>query len=202
MSSQVPPAVRPTVQLQVRLALWAGWLWSCSRNIVPPTPQAPTFSAHQPCWHPETRGCVSSEDSSCLRKHCCCKSLKRFTFQHPWESVSGPSYCVDMWQPSVLILSGLFVITSWQALLWKSVFMLPILLLPNVNSFRTPSPEQDHFQIISGCLAADGPQTCILNENYHTRSAGGRGVKRSSLLSIKSHKHQVLHTELKQLYSA
>lgn len=76
-------------------------------------------------------------------------------------------------QMSVLIVSVLFVITSPRALPQKSGFMLPILLLPNVNPSRTPSPEQHHFQNISRCLAADGPSMCILNENYHTRSAGG-----------------------------
>lgn len=30
----------------------------------------------------DTRGSMFSEDSSCLRKCCCCSSLKRFTFWH------------------------------------------------------------------------------------------------------------------------
>lgn len=30
----------------------------------------------------DTRGFILSEGSSCLRKSCCCSSLKRFTFEH------------------------------------------------------------------------------------------------------------------------
>lgn len=78
-------------------------------------------------------------------------------------------------QTSVLIISGLFVITSLQGLSRKSMFTLPILLLPNENYSRTQPLKQHHFQIISRCPAADGPQTYILNENYHTLTEGGRG---------------------------
>lgn len=123
----------------------------------------------------DTRSFMLSEDSSCLRKCCCCSSLKRFAFLHGWRSVSGPSYCVGTWQTSVLMISGLPVITSWRVLPQKSIFMLPIPLPPNVNPSRTLYLKDHPLEIISRCLAADGPQTCILNEKYHTRAAGAGG---------------------------
>lgn len=153
------------------------------------------------CWGRDTRGFMFSEYFSCFRKCCCCSSLKRFTFEHWWRSVSGPSYCVgttdvgfDHFWPAcnyqltsstteVNIYAANTIPTKWQ-------------LFQDIVSKRTfPT---SYFKTPSSRWTTD------LHPKWEVSHPGcrGRWVKRSSLLNMKSHEHQVLYTELKQLDSA